>query len=771
MKRSKLRALSAALMLTPAVSASAQDGAAKSNPDKTMDNISKCPVTGAQAGPGRHTAAGGMSNGDWWPNQLNLKILHQNSVKGNPMGGSFDYAKEFQKLDIEAVKKDLKELMTTSQKWWPADYGHYGPLFIRMAWHSAGTYRVSDGRGGAGYGTQRFAPLNSWPDNANLDKARRLLWPIKQKYGNKISWADLMILTGNVALESMGFKTLGFAGGREDVWEPQEDIYWGPETEWLGDKRYKGERQLDNPLAAVQMGLIYVNPEGPNGKPDPLAAAHDIRETFGRMAMNDEETVALIAGGHTFGKAHGAAKPEGVVGPEPEGAPLEEQGLGWKNTHGKGNAGDTITSGLEGAWTTTPMAWSHGYFTNLFGYEWELTKSPAGAWQWKPKNDAGKGTVPDAHDATKRHAPMMFTTDIALREDPAYNKISKRFLENPQEFAEAFAKAWFKLTHRDMGPVSRYLGSLVPKQQFVWQDPLPPVNHELVNEQDIAQLKSKILDSGLSISQLVSTAWASASSFRGSDKRGGANGARIRLAPQKDWEVNQPKQLAAVLATLEKIQTEFNSAQKGNKKISLADVIVLGGSAAVEAAAKKAGQSVQVPFTPGRVDATQEMTDTASFAVLEPKADGFRNFLGHELDRPAPETLVDRAQLLTLSAPEMTVLVGGMRVLDTNVGHPDLGVLTKNRGALTNDFFVNLLGMDTEWKKSAMCEHFFEGRDRESGELKWTATAVDLVFGSNSQLRAIAEVYASADAKEKFVNDFVSAWTKVMNLDRFDLAH
>lgn len=769
MKTSKPKALLAALMMMPVVSASAQEKAAEPQSDKPMNDISKCPVMGTPASPGRHTAAGSMTNGDWWPNQLNLKILHQNSMKGNPMGGGFDYAEEFKKLDLKALRKDLAELMTTSQKWWPADYGNYGPLFIRMAWHSAGTYRVTDGRGGAGYGTQRFAPLNSWPDNASLDKARRLLWPIKQKYGNKISWADLMVLTGNVALESMGFKTLGFAGGREDVWEPQEDIYWGPEGEWLGDKRYKGERDLENPLAAVQMGLIYVNPEGPNGKPDPLAAAKDIRTTFARMAMNDEETVALIAGGHTFGKAHGAGDAKNV-GPEPEAAPLEEQGLGWKNKLGKGNAEDTITSGLEGAWTSAPTRWSHMYLSNLYAYEWVLTKSPAGAQQWTPKDGAGQGTVPDAHDKTKSHAPMMFTTDIALRMDPAYEKVSRRFLANPKEFETAFAKAWYKLTHRDMGPVSRLLGPEVPEAQL-WQDPVPKVDHELIGEQDIAQLKSLILDSGLSVPQLVSTAWASASTFRGSDKRGGANGARIRLAPQKDWEVNQPEQLAKVLATLEKIQAQFNSAQKGGKKVSLADLIVLGGSAAVETAAKKAGHDVQVPFTPGRTDATQEMTDAESIAYLEPKHDGFRNYLGHELDRPAPENLVDRAQLLTLTAPEMTVLIGGMRVLGTNVGHPDLGVLTKDRGALTNDFFVNLLGMDTEWKVSPVCDHFYEGRDRESGDVKWTATSVDLVFGSNSQLRAIAEVYASADAKDKFVTDFVAAWTKVMNLDRFDLAN
>ncbi len=731
-------------------------------------STSKCPVMGAPAGPGRHTAAGAMTNGDWWPNQLNLKILHQNSPWGNPLGKEFDYAKEFQKLDLKALKEDLKQLMTTPQKWWPADYGHYGPLFIRMAWHSAGTYRVTDGRGGAGYGTQRFAPLNSWPDNANLDKARRLLWPIKQKYGNQISWADLMVLTGNVALESMGFKTFGFAGGRADVWEPQEDIYWGPEAEWLGDKRYSGDRQLEKPLAAVQMGLIYVNPEGPNGKPDPLAAARDIRETFGRMAMNDEETVALIAGGHTFGKAHGAASAENV-GPDPEAAPLEEMGLGWKNRHGSGNAGDTITSGLEGAWTMTPAVWSHGYFTNLFGFEWELTKSPAGAWQWKPKGDAGAGTVPDAHDPAKRHAPMMFTTDIALREDPAYQKISKRFLEHPEEFADAFAKAWFKLTHRDMGPVSRYLGPEVPKETLLWQDPLPPVDHELIGPAEIASLKAKVLASGLTIPQLVSTAWASASTFRGSDKRGGANGARIRLAPQRDWEVNQPEQLAKVLAKLEGIQAEFNAAQTGGKKVSLADLIVLGGTVAVEEAAKLAGHAVSVPFTPGRVDATQEMTDVESMGYLEPKHDGFRNYLGHELDRPAPENLVDRAQLLTLSAPEMTVLLGGMRVLGTTVGHPTLGLLTKRPGVLTNDFFVNLLDQGNEWRQSPVCAHFYEGRDPETGTVNWMATSVDLVFGSNSQLRAISEVYASVGGEQKFVTDFVAAWTKVMNLDRFEL--
>lgn len=729
----------------------------------------ECPVIGTVPPPSaRNAAAGAMSNRDWWPNQLNLKILHQNSQKVNPLGADFNYAEEFKKLDLAAVKADIKKLMTTSQDWWPADYGHYGPLFIRMAWHSAGTYRVSDGRGGAGYGTQRFAPLNSWPDNGNLDKARRLLWPIKQKYGEKISWADLMVLTGNVALESMGFKTFGFAGGREDVWEPQEDIYWGPESTWLGDKRYSGDRQLQKPLAAVQMGLIYVNPEGPNGKPDPIAAARDIRETFGRMAMNDEETVALIAGGHTFGKAHGAG-PASNVGPDPEAATIEEQGLGWKNKFGKGNGADTITSGLEGAWTTTPIKWSNGYFDNLFGYDWELTKSPAGAHIWIPKDPNAKGLVPDAHIKGKSHAPIMFTTDLSLKLDPAYAKISKRFHENPKEFELAFAKAWYKLTHRDMGPVSRLIGPEVAPAQL-WQDPVPAVDHELVNAQDIASLKAKILASDLTVSQLVSTAWASASSFRGSDKRGGANGARIRLAPQKDWAVNEPTDLAKALAGLEKIQKEFNG--QGGKKISLADLIVLAGGVGVEKAAKNAGHDVQVPFAPGRTDATQEMTDVESFAVLEPKSDGFRNFLPKEIDRPAEELLVDRAQLLTLTAPEMTVLVGGMRVLNTNSGSgplAQLGVFTKRPETLTNDFFVNLLDLNTEWKKSAMCEHFFEGRDRKSGDVKWTATRVDLIFGSNSQLRAIAEVYAGEQAQQKFVKDFVAAWTKVMNLDRFDL--
>ena len=733
-------------------------------PQKATADMSKCPVMGNPAPANRNTVAAALSNRDWWPNQLNLKILAQNSGKTDPMGGDFDYALEFKKLDLKVLKKDIKELMTTSQDWWPADYGTYAPFFIRMTWHSAGTYRVTDGRGGASYGTQRFAPLNSWPDNANLDKARRLLWPIKQKYGKQISWADLMVLAGNCALESTGFKTFGFAGGRADVWEPQEDINWGPESEWLGDKRYSGDRNLANPLAAVQMGLIYVNPEGPNGKPDPLAAAKDIRMTFGRMAMNDEETVALIAGGHTLGKAHGAASATNV-GPEPEGAAIEEQGLGWKNKHGKGNAGDTITSGLEGAWTSSPAKWSHGYFDNLFDYEWELTKSPAGAQQWVPKGGAAKGTVPDAHDKSTRHAPIMFTTDLALKMDPEYAKISKRFHDKPEEFDQAFAKAWYKLTHRDMGPYARSLGSEVPAPQL-WQDPVPAVEGKLIGEKEIASLKAKLLASGLSTSQLVSAAWASASTFRGSDKRGGANGARIRLAPQKDWEVNNPAELAKILATLEKIQKEFN---KGGKKVSLADLIVLGGCAGVEAAAKKAGQNVKVPFAPGRTDATQEMTDVASVAVLEPKADGFRNFLGHKLDRPAPETLIDRAQLLTLTAPEMTVLIGGMRVLDTNVGFPQLGVFTKRPGALTTDFFVNLLDMNTEWKKSPMCEHFFEGKDRKTGQVKWTATSVDLVFGSNSQLRAIAEVYASADSQQKFVHDFVAAWNKVMNLDRFDL--
>ena len=736
------------------------------NQEQTLSTESKCPVTG---GARRHTA-GAPTNAGWWPNQLNLKILHQHSPLSDPMDKEFNYAEEFKSLDLDAVIKDLHALMTTSQDWWPADYGHYGPLFIRMAWHSAGTYRIADGRGGAGSGAQRFAPLNSWPDNVSLDKARRLLWPIKQKYGRKISWADLMILAGNVALESMGFKTFGFGGGREDIWEPEEDIYWGPEGKWLADERYSGDRELENPLAAVQMGLIYVNPEGPNGKPDPVAAARDIRETFRRMAMNDEETVALIAGGHTFGKAHGAAEPVKYVGPEPEAAAIEEQGLGWKNTFGSGKGADAITSGLEGAWTTNPVKWDNNYFDNLFGYEWELTKSPAGANQWTPKNGSAAGTVPDAHDPSKKHAPMMFTTDLALKVDPSYATISKRFHENPQEFADAFAKAWFKLTHRDMGPVSRYLGPLVPAEPLLWQDPVPAVDHELIGEQDIAALKAKILASGLSISQLVTTAWASAATFRGGDKRGGANGARIRLAPQKDWEVNQPAELAKVLQKLEAIQKDFNGSQSGGKKVSLADLIVLGGCAAVEEAAKKAGHDVKVPFSPGRTDASQEQTDVDSFAVLEPTADGFRNYLRKGDPRSAEELLVDRAQLLTLTAPEMTVLVGGMRALNANFGQSQHGVFTNRPGTLTNDFFVNLLDMKTKWQPSSTSEGVYEGRDRATGELKWTGTRVDLVFGSNSQLRAIAEFYACDDSKEAFVKDFVAAWNKVMNLDRYDLA-
>ena len=745
---------------------------------ENMETTTKCPVTGATMtastdetahATARQTAAGNVSNRAWWPNQLNLQILHQNSPKGNPMGEEFDYAAEFQKLDLAALKKDIKELMTTSQDWWPADYGHYGPLFIRMAWHSAGTYRVADGRGGASYGTQRFAPLNSWPDNANLDKARRLLWPIKQKYGRSISWADLMVLTGNVALESMGFETFGFAGGRADVWEPQEDIYWGPESEWLGDKRYSGDRQLENPLAAVQMGLIYVNPEGPNGKPDPLASARDIRETFARMAMNDEETVALIAGGHSFGKTHGAADASKFVGAAPEGASLEEQGLGWKNTFGKGKAGDTITSGLEGAWTSTPVAWSNGFFDNLFAFEWELGKSPAGAWQWKPKDSAAANTVPDAHDPSKKHAPTMLTTDLALKLDPTYGPISKRFHEHPDEFATAFAKAWYKLTHRDMGPHARCLGPDVPEAQL-WQDPVPAVDHPLIGEQDIVALKGKLVASGLTIPQLVSTAWSSAVTFRGTDKRGGANGGRIRLAPQKDWAVNQPAELAKVLKALEKIQQDFNKSQTGGKKISLADLIVLGGCVGVEEAAKKAGQSVKVPFVPGRTDASQEMTDVEAMAVLEPTSDGFRNYLGKGHECSAEELLLDRAHLLTLSAPEMTVLLGGLRVLNVNYGVSQQGVFTKRPETLTNDFFVNLLDMSTQWQKSAKNEHVLEGRDRQTDQVKWTGTSVDLLFGSNSQLRAIAEVYACADGEQKFVNDFVAAWNKVMTLDRFDLA-
>ena len=731
-----------------------------------MTNESKCPVLG---GSHRHNAVGATANQHWWPNQLNLKLLHQNSSLCDPMGKNFNYAKEFKNLDLNALKADLDSLMTASQDWWPADYGHYGPFFVRMAWHSAGTYRIGDGRGGAASGTLRFAPLNSWPDNGNLDKARRLLWPIKQKYGSKLSWADLMVFTGNVALESMGFNTYGFAGGREDVWEPEEDIYWGPETEWLGDERYSGDRELDEPLGAVQMGLIYVNPQGPNGNPDPLASARDIRETFGRMAMNDEETVALIAGGHTFGKAHGAADPDQYVGPEPEGATIEKQGLGWKNTYGSGKAGDTITSGLEGAWTTEPAKWDNNYFDNLFGYEWELGQSPAGAAQWSPKETSAQNTVPDAHDPSKKHAPMMFTTDLALKEDPIYGPISKRFHENPEEFADAFAKAWYKLTHRDMGPISRCLGPLVPKEAQLWQDPLPEISHELIEDQDFAEIKDKILSSGLSVSQLVTTAWASAATFRGTDKRGGANGARIRLAPQKDWEVNQPAELGQVLKTLEEVQKGFNDSQSNAKKVSLADIIVLGGCAAIEDAAKKAGHNVQVPFSPGRTDASQEQTDIDSFAVLEPKVDGFRNHHGKEHSRSAEELLVDRAHMLTLTAPELTVLVGGLRVLNANVGQSELGVFTNRPETLTNDFFVNLLAMNTEWKKSPRCEHFFEGRDQGTGEIKWTGSAVDLVFGSNSQLRAIAEVYACDDSQQAFVNDFVAAWGKVMNLDRFDL--
>ena len=711
-----------------------------------------------------------MSTRDWWPNQLRLDILHQHSSKSNPMGGDFNYAKEFKKLDYAALKKDLHALMTDSQDWWPADFGHYGPLFIRMAWHSAGTYRAGDGRGGGGRGQQRFAPLNSWPDNVSLDKARRLLWPIKQKYGRKISWADLMILAGNVALETMGFRTFGFGGGREDTWEPDQDVYWGAEKTWLGgDKRYSGKRDLENPLAAVQMGLIYVNPEGPDGKPDPVAAARDIREIFARMSMNDEETVALIAGGHAFGKTHGAG-PASHVGPEPEAAPIEEQGLGWKSSFGTGKGRDAITSGIEITWTTTPTRWSNDFFTHLFDYEWELTKSPAGAYQWQPKGGAGAGTVPDAHDPKKRRAPGMLTTDLALRFDPVYEKISRRFYENPDQLADAFARAWFKLTHRDMGPRSRYLGPEVPAEELIWQDPIPAVNHKLIDEKDITSLKSRILASGLSVSQLVATAWASASTFRGSDKRGGANGARIRLAPQKDWEVNEPAQLAKVLKTLEGIQSAFNSAASGGKKVSLADLIVLAGCAGVEQAAKKAGHDVKVPFSPGRMDASQEQTDVVSFAVLEPVADGFRNYQKSRYAVSAEELLVDRAQLLTLTAPEMTVLVGGMRVLDTNFGQTRHGVFTGRPGALTNDFFVNLLDMGTEWRPVSDARDLFEGRDRKTGKVRWTGTRVDLIFGSNSQLRALAEVYGSADAQEKLVQDFVAAWTKVMNLDRFDLA-
>ena len=732
-----------------------------------MSTEPTCPFAGDAR---TNTVAGAQSNADWWPSQLKLNILHQHSSLSDPMDEEFNYAEEFKSLDLNAVIKDLHALMTDSQDWWPADYGHYGPFFIRMAWHSAGTYRVADGRGGAGSGTQRFAPLNSWPDNVSLDKARRLIWPIKQKYGRKISWADLMILAGNVALESMGFKTFGFAGGRKDVWEPEEDIYWGSEGKWLADERYSGERNLENPLAAVQMGLIYVNPEGPNGNPDPVASARDIRETFARMAMNDEETVALVAGGHTFGKCHGAADPSKHVGPVPEGAGIEEQGLGWKNTFGSGKGVHTISSGLEGAWTRNPIKWDNNYLENLFGYEWKLTKSPAGAHQWTPKDASAAGTVPDAHDPSKRHAPMMTTADLALRMDPVYAKISKRFLDNPKIFADAFAKAWYKLTHRDMGPVSRYLGPLVPAQPLLWQDPIPAVSHELIGKQDIAALKATILASGLSISQLVTTAWASAATFRVSDKRGGANGARIRLAPQKYWEVNQPAELTKVLPKLEAIHQDFNSAQSGGRKVSLADLIVLGGCAAVEAAAKKAGHDVEVPFSPGRMDASQEQTDVDSFAVLEPAADGFRNYVRTGLEESAAELLVDKAQLLALTAPEMTVLIGGLRALNANVGQSKHGVFTKRPETLTNDFFVNLLDMKTKWQKSATSEGVLEGRDRATGELKWTGSIVDLVFGSNSQLRALAEVYACSDSQQAFVRDFVAAWNKVMNLDRYDLA-
>jgi catalase-peroxidase len=726
-----------------------------------MSTEAKCPF--------HHVAGAGPSNQDWWPNQLKLDILRQHSSKSNPMGEDFNYAEEFKTLDLEAVKKDLRELMTQSQDWWPADFGHYGPLFIRMAWHSAGTYRTGDGRGGAGTGNQRFAPINSWPDNVNLDKARRLIWPIKQKYGRKISWADLIILAGNVALESMGFKTFGFGGGREDIWEPEKDIYWGAEKKWLEDQRYSGEHEnLENPLAAVQMGLIYVNPEGPNGNPDPVAAAKDIRTTFARMAMNDEETVALIAGGHTFGKTHGAG-PASHVGPEPEAADIEEQGLGWKSSFGGGKGGDTISSGLEVTWTTTPTKWSNNFFWNLFGYEWELTKSPAGAHQWIPKGGAGAGTVPHAHDKSKRIAPTMLTTDLSLRFDPAYEKISRRFMENPDEFTDAFARAWFKLTHRDMGPRARYLGPEVPKEELIWQDPIPAVDHKLIDDKDIAALKSKVLASGLSVSQLVATAWASASTFRGSDKRGGANGARIRLAPQKDWEANQPAELAKVLKALEGIQKEFNASASGGKKVSLADLIVLAGCAGVEQAAKTAGAEAKVPFAPGRMDARQDQTDVESFAVLEPLADGFRNYLGGKFPVAAEQLLLDKAQLLTLTAPEMTVLVGGMRMLGTNVGGAKHGVFTSKPETLSNDFFVNLLDMGTEWKPVSKDADLFEGRDRKTGKVKWTGTRVDLVFGSNSQLRALAEVYAAADSQKKFVQDFVAAWNKVMNLDRFDL--
>jgi len=739
--------------------------------NQTMAHINhdeaKCPFHGGAL---KQSAGSGTRNRDWWPNQLKMNILRQNSSLSNPMGETFNYAEEFKSIDLPALKKDIFDLMTTSQDWWPADYGHYGPFFIRMAWHSAGTYRISDGRGGAGFGTQRFAPLNSWPDNANLDKARLLLWPIKKKYGKKISWADLMILAGNCALESMGFKTFGFAGGREDVWEPAEDIYWGSEKEWLGDERYTGDRELENPLAAVQMGLIYVNPEGPNGNPDPLASARDIRETFGRMAMNDEETVALIAGGHTFGKTHGAADPGQYIGKEPAAAGIAEQSLGWNNTFGSGNGENTITSGLEGAWTTTPTKWSNNYFENMFGFEWELTKSPAGAHQWKPKDGAGSGTVPDAHNASKRHAPTMLTADLALKVDPVYEKISRHFFENPAEFADAFARAWFKLTHRDMGPIARYLGTEVPAEELIWQDRIPAVTHELIDDKDIVALKNKMLASGLSVSQLVSTAWASASTFRGSDKRGGANGARIRLAPQKDWKVNNPAQLATILAKLQDIQKEFNSTQSGGKHVSIADLIVLGGCAGVEKAAQLGGHSVKVPFTPGRADASQEQTDVESFAVLEPAADGFRNYFKPKHAVTAEELLLDKAQLLTLTAPEMTVLVGGMRVLNTNFNQSQQGVFTKRPESLSNDFFVNLIDFGVKWNATSDAQDVFEARDRKTGEIKCTGTRVDLIFGSNSELRALAEVYACEDSQEKFVQDFVAAWTKVMNLDRFDLA-
>ncbi|MEO8109448.1 MAG: catalase/peroxidase HPI [Ginsengibacter sp.] len=731
-----------------------------------MQGEAGCPFS---SGPRKFTAGGGTNNRDWWPNLLNLNILRQNSSLSNPMGDDFDYAEEFKELDLGAVKKDLFDLMTNSQDWWPADYGHYGPFFIRMAWHSAGTYRISDGRGGGGAGTQRFAPLNSWPDNANLDKARLLLWPVKKKYGKKLSWADLMILAGNCALESMGLKPFGFGGGRADVWEAPQDVYWGSEAEWLGDKRYTGDRELENPLGAVQMGLIYVNPEGPNGKPDPLGSARDIRETFGRMAMNDEETVALIAGGHTFGKTHGAAEPAQFVDREPAAAGIEEMGLGWKNSFGTGHGVNTITSGLEGAWTTTPTKWSNNFFENLFGFEWELTKSPAGANQWKPKSDAGAGTVPDAHDPSKSHAPFMLTTDLALRVDPAYEKISRRFYENPDEFADAFSRAWYKLTHRDMGPITRYLGSDVPGEVLIWQDPIPAVTHELINDEDIVSLKDKILNAGLTVSQLVSTAWASASTFRGSDKRGGANGARIRLAPQKDWEVNNPAQLTTVLEKLTGIQAEFNNARQSGKVVSLADLIVLGGCAGVEKAVKNAGHDVKVPFTAGRADASQEQTDVSSFAAMQPAADGFRNYLQTHHTASAEEMLIDKAQLLTLTAPEMTVLIAGMRVLNTNYNQSHHGVFTGQPEALTNDFFINLLDMGTTWKATSDAQNIFVGSDRATGEPKWTGTRVDLIFGSNSELRAIAEVYACEDSKEKFVKDFVAAWNKVMNLDRFDL--